>query len=48
MTNTILVTFTTGRTITYTRAILALLKTDPDVLTITDAATGEIIYQKRS
>lgn len=38
------VTFRNGRTVTYTMAILSLLKTDPDVQEIMDCQTGEMLH----
>ena len=38
------VTFRNGRTVTYTMAILNLLKTDPDVQEIMDCQTGEMLH----
>ncbi len=40
----ILATIQDGRTIRYTPSVLDLLKTDPDVVKVVDADTGEIIY----
>lgn len=41
--NTLIVTFSNGRTINYTNNILALLLTDKSVVRIVNADTGEII-----
>ena len=38
------VTFRNGRTVTYTMAILNLLKTDPDVQEIMDCQTGGMLH----
>lgn len=40
----IFATIKDGRTIRYTPSVLDLLKTDPDVVKVVDADTGEIIY----
>ena len=42
----ITVYFKDGSEAEYTTNILDLLKTDPDVVTITDAETGEIIFYR--
>lgn len=42
----IIATFKNGRKIRYTVAVLGLLATDPEVLEVMDAATGEILYSK--
>lgn len=44
----IVATFANGREITYTTAILPLLRTDPAVITIYDANTGEIIHERQT
>ncbi len=41
---TITAYFRNGRAVTYTTAILELLKTDPDVAYIMDDETGEVLY----
>lgn len=38
--------FQNGREIMFTRAIFALLKTDPEINFIFDAETGEIIFER--
>ena len=38
--------FRNGNSATYTTNILNLLKTDPDVIDIIDAETGEIIFTR--
>jgi len=37
-------TFKNGQTATYTTDVYRLLVTDPDVLRVTDAETGELMY----
>ena len=38
--------FRDGRTVRYTAAIFRLLMTDPDVIGITGADTGEILFDR--
>ena len=38
--------FKDGRTVRYTAAIFRMLATDPDVVGITDAETGEILFDR--
>ena len=38
--------FTDGTKADYTKNILDLLKTEPDIHTITDGETGELIYTR--
>lgn len=42
----IIATFQDGKEIIYTTNILLDLMTDKNILTIIDAATGEVIYNK--
>ena len=39
-------TFTNGTAATYTANILNLLKSDPEVVSIIDATTGELLHEK--
>lgn len=43
---TVIAYFANGTSETYTRNILNLLKTEPDVTNIIDGETGEIIYTR--
>lgn len=40
----IIVTFKNGRKVNYTMNIYSLLTTDPEVMEIMDANTGEVLY----
>lgn len=44
--NKIVAYFSNGKNIMFTKAVLGLLKTDPNVVYIIDAETGEIIFDK--
>lgn len=39
----VIATFKDGRQVKYTQSVLPLLMTDPDVITVINAETGEII-----
>jgi len=43
---TVIAYFANGQSETYTRNILHLLKTEPDITDIVDGETGEIIYTR--
>lgn len=43
---TVIAYFANGTSETYTRKILHLLKTEPDITDIVDGETGELIYTR--
>ena len=43
---TVIAYFANGTSETYTRNILGLLKTEPDITAIADGETGEIIFER--
>ncbi len=42
----IIAVFRNGRSVLYTKGVLELLKSDSEVVTIYDAVTGEIVFQR--
>ena len=44
--NEIIVTFKSGRRVKYTKEILSMLKSDPEVSSIIDAGTGEVLFER--